>query len=184
MIVSTNSKPICGLSTGPLITRRMRAEHAVPWPMCFLCGVTGVISLGLLMMLLDGENLVEGTRAGTLAVRLTAAIFLPACFLTAYLTRGGVSFIEAGIAIVRADGCRASRLRCVWRALLSWAFMGVLGGITVFALALATEAKRPWLGLGMFFFAVSLFVGYLALMIWKPARAPHDFVAGTYLVPR
>src|SRR5581483_7097255 len=37
-----------------------------------------------------------------------------------FLTRGGLSWRIAGLALVRPDGRPASRLQCAWRAVLVW----------------------------------------------------------------
>lgn len=167
------------------VTRRMRAEHLLFHGMCiFFAGLVALISLGLLMIHLEDPDQPGGGSAGTIATRLTAAVFLIAFLLTAYLTRGGVSFIEAGIAIVRADGSRASGLRCVCRSLLSWGFVALVAGLVVVGIAIATRLRQPVLGLAPFLLGGAVLVLYLTLMLWKPARAPHDWLAGTYLVPK
>ncbi len=115
-----------------------------------------------------------------LIIGLSVSVFL--FFLPAYLTRGGLSFHRAGIAIVQADGRRASRLRCLGRALLSWTFIGVIGGLVYFAVSF--RELEHWQEIAILCVAGILFVGYIFLMIRHPGRAPHDYLMGTFLVPR
>ena len=52
---------------------------------------------------------------------LAMVVAIPACWvLWAFASRGGLSLPLAGIALVRNDGRRASRLACGWRAFLVW----------------------------------------------------------------
>src|SRR5262249_10303057 len=59
-------------------------------------------------------------------------ILVPAlwCVLWALFTRGGFTFRLMGISLRRADGRRAGRLRCAWRALLFWAPVATLLGLS------------------------------------------------------
>ena len=50
---------------------------------------------------------------------LAVYVCLPA-LIAALLFRGGLVLRMAGIAFVRRDGKRASRLRVFWRALVAW----------------------------------------------------------------
>ncbi len=70
--------------------------------------------------------------------------------LWAGLTRGGASLRFAGIQLVQADGRRAARWRCAWRALLIWlpvvSLLCVSGGLEVWRLNHCPEADLPaWL---------------------------------------
>jgi hypothetical protein len=130
---------------------------------------------------------------GMLALLLNMLAFW--CLLwvaSAFLFRGGLTHYRMGLSLVRANGLRAGRLRCAWRALLVWGpLTAVLMGtaradfwywtadIAANRLAWAAvlvEALR-WTGLAML-------VGYPVLAICYPRRAIHDWLAGTYLVPR
>jgi hypothetical protein len=110
----------------------------------------------------------------------------------AFATRGGLSFRLLGIALVRSDGERASRLRCAWRALIVWA---PVTGLLVAAYCLETwywsewRVDDPyrwalWLAWASWWTALALIAAYAALALWFPARGVHDRLAGTYLVPR
>src|SRR5262249_7224436 len=53
------------------------------------------------------------------------------CVLWALLTRGGVTFRLAGLSLRRGSGGRAGRLQCAWRALVFWAPVVALLGLSV-----------------------------------------------------
>jgi hypothetical protein len=110
----------------------------------------------------------------------------------AFLLRGGLSYRIVGIELVRSDGRPALRLQCAWRALLVWA---PLTGLLVLSLWLQIRFWSDWdrgdvrLGLHtvatvLWYAALALPAVYAALALARPARAPHDRLAGTYLVPR
>jgi tRNA A-37 threonylcarbamoyl transferase component Bud32 len=105
-------------------------------------------------------------------------------------TRGGLSLWLAGLRLVQADGRRAARWRCVWRALLVWApFAGLLlASLTVEGWRLlegaASQDAAAWLSWGTWWLAVLLLPTYVWLALRVPHRALHDRLAGTYLVPR
>lgn len=101
--------------------------------------------------------------------------------VTAGALRGGVSMLLTGIAVVRADGRRASRRQCALRALLVWLpVTGLLAGsmwIQVYHPQQAGVAVALWL------LAAALLPVYVAVALTYPSRAPQDRLAGTYLVP-
>jgi hypothetical protein len=111
---------------------------------------------------------------------------------SAFVFRGGLTHWRMGLSLVRADGRRAGRLRCAWRALLVW---GLLTGVLV-AIAQADEwywsadiaasrmARAALLVEGLRWAALALLVAYPVLAIVYPRRGPHDWLAGTYVVPR
>jgi hypothetical protein len=47
----------------------------------------------------------------------------------------------------------------------------------------ANAPGRVHLQAGLWWGAVALVLGYVVLAIWRPQRALHDRLAGTYLVP-
>jgi hypothetical protein len=141
---------------------------------------------------LDGVHL-EQLEAAVTTTALGAIIIWPALWLVwAFLARGGFSFRIVGLALVGRDGRPAPRWRCAWRALLVWAPPTALLAASVWlgdwywstwtpadprfwARWLARVAWWSWLG---------LLVGYLGLALRSPARALHDRLAGTWIVPR
>jgi hypothetical protein len=122
-----------------------------------------------------------------------AAFFLgPVLWVVwAFLTRGGLSYLVSGIAVVRRDGQRAGRFRCAWRAFLVWIPLGALvllsfrlddwywsqwGSDPAPVWALWTAWILGWT-------AWLLLAAYLILALRYPTRSLHDDLAGTCLVP-
>jgi hypothetical protein len=169
------------------ITRWIRAKHLLGHGLFACLGFMAMFLLfGFLLMLafrLSGQRSLGIGEHEEMAMTLGAlAVALILFFLPAYLARGGLSFIRAGIAVVGVDGRQASRLRCLWRAILVWVFVGVFGALTGIGIAITAEFR--WLQFGIAGVAVALFAGYVVLILRNPARAPHDYLARTYLVPR
>jgi hypothetical protein len=171
-LLATQDEPVA-------VTRWARAKHLVG---------QGVYSL-LGMLFLSGFVLLLGELVATIREAtgfdlmawppIVIAVLL--FFGPAYLGRGGVSFLRAGIAIVLADGRQASRLRCLVRALLAWTVVAVLGLVTWVGVTFFTFPWSEWIVPGT---AAALLAAYVSLMIRSPSRAPHDHVTKTYLVPR
>jgi hypothetical protein len=128
-------------------------------------------------------------------VGLICVVPLPLIWvLCAFLLRGGITLRLAGIALVRANGGKAFRMQCAWRALLVWipvvallALSGWFDGVWLGAW-LEQNMERygqahllSWVCWGC---AVSLLPFYVGLALWLPGRSVHDRLAGTYLVPR
>ncbi|MFO0809673.1 MAG: protein kinase [Gemmataceae bacterium] len=100
----------------------------------------------------------------------------------AFLTRGGLSLYFMGLCLVRANGHRAARWQCLWRALLVWMPIAILfSGLAVVKL-LAPE--RTVATTALFWSTILVLVGYIFLALRQPERGPHDRLAGTYVVPR
>jgi hypothetical protein len=126
-----------------------------------------------------------------LSVVVTLAVVLLLGVLSAFVTRGGVTFPLAGIRVVRSDGRLASRTRCAWRALIAWA--PVIGFILL-AIALDTwqlgrwrQGPSPWLPLLAslsWIAAVAVMALHVVAALWSPDRSWHDRLARTCLVPR
>jgi hypothetical protein len=102
--------------------------------------------------------------------------------LWAFLWRGGLTYRLAGLTLVLANGHRALRIQCALRALLVWAPVAALLGWSLWLAARSPEWAE--LSLLMWFLAVGLLLGYLVLALWFPRRGLHDWLAGTYLVPK
>jgi len=100
---------------------------------------------------------------------------LPAV-LAALLFRGGLALFAAGVAFVRRDGARASRLRLFWRSLVAWS--PVWAGF-IFA-GIGIEKHEPWPGL----LAAGLLLLLALLSTILPQRGLPDRLAGTWPVPR
>ncbi|MBI3408284.1 MAG: protein kinase [Planctomycetes bacterium] len=167
------------------LTRWLRFKHLIGHGLFAFFGL-GAIALLLTLpfvLLSEGSNEWSLGEAGDVVALVGGVtVGLVLFFLPSFLSRGGLSFLRAGIAIVTADGRRASRCRCLWRAVLAWGFLA--GICTLAAVGIAVTADFPWFDLGIAGLAALLIVGYLLLMLRNPGRAPHDFVSGTYLVPK
>jgi hypothetical protein len=110
------------------------------------------------------------------------ALFCTAFWVVwAFLFRGGYAFWRGGIVLRRADGRKAWRLQCAFRALLVWA--PVAGLLCLAALLTSLQPDRPWLSFALWGVAVFLLLSYVPMVLWSPARGPHDRLAGTYLMP-
>ena len=116
-----------------------------------------------------------GLPAFVITVSLVFYVCLPA-LVAALLFRGGLVLLIAGVTFVRQDGRRASRLRLLWRALVTWS-----PSLLAFFLCTLALAKhwvwQPWLALAL--------LGLLAaLSLALPRRGLQDRLAGTWPVPR
>jgi hypothetical protein len=121
-------------------------------------------------------------RGAVLATTLVAAGALLVGFVVfALLFRGGLSYVLAGLTIVRRDGRRAGRLRCAFRELLAWAPL-----LTVLVGCVWVQATWPWWGFGRVLVtatSVGALVASVAVALRYPESGPHDRIAGTYVVP-
>jgi hypothetical protein len=124
---------------------------------------------------------------------ILAALWPVIWILWAFLWRGGLSFRIAGIGLVRSDGRPAARWQCAWRALLFWApITALLVASSWVSLAYflslwdgsASPVWTPELAWVLFCAAFWLLIAYVAVAIVFPTRSLHDYLAGTYLVPR
>jgi eukaryotic-like serine/threonine-protein kinase len=128
------------------------------------------------------------TGEGTVkALRLLAYLSIPGIIL-AFIFRGGLLLALFGTAVQRTDGKRASRLRCLLRAVVAWSPLAVpfvVGIVGYGAMPSSSGAIRlnaagdrllecllPLMALGSVYAVV------------KPERGVQDRIAGTYLVPR
>jgi hypothetical protein len=96
---------------------------------------------------------------------------------TAFLLRGGASYIVTGIRVVRVIGGPATRRRCALRSLLTWAPVGLILCAAVVVRTAGLDAVLWWAALG-------LFPLYVAAALLDPERGPHDRLLRTWLVPR
>jgi eukaryotic-like serine/threonine-protein kinase len=120
-------------------------------------------------------------------------LFWPVVWVVwAFVTRGGLTLPLMGLCLVRGNGRPALRVQCAWRALLVWA--------PVIGLALASiwlgawywshwndDGSNRWMlwaSSVAWWASLALLPLYMALAIGFPRRSLHDWLAGTYLVPR
>jgi hypothetical protein len=108
--------------------------------------------------------------------------------------RGGLTLRMTGICLVRADGRKAARWQCAWRAFLFWLPLLVLlmASIALDYWFWSTGEPRPsgvlawlpWLSTVVWWAALLLLPLYAVLAIRSPMQSLHDRFAGTFLVPR
>jgi hypothetical protein len=109
-----------------------------------------------------------------------------------FLFRGGLTLRLMGIALQRGNGRPALRIQCAFRTLLVWAPVCGLLSLSVWLMLThwavwTPEQTSAWkldLSLVLWFLALGLLPVYVIIALRLPNRAPHDRLAGTYLVPR
>ena len=102
--------------------------------------------------------------------------------VSAFVFRGGLSFLVARIAMIDSRGKVAGRVRCAWRVFLLWGPV-----VFLFLMSAIIDAKTPhsfWLVIGTEWAAILTPVAYALVYFISPACSIHDRLAGTYLVPR
>jgi eukaryotic-like serine/threonine-protein kinase len=109
------------------------------------------------------------------AAGLILYVALPAV-LAALLFRGGPALRGAGIAFVRRDGRRASRLRLCWRALVAWIPVAAVAVVCIGA----THDGSPGWALVAVVALAALILGSLGM----PQRSLPDRLSGAWPVPR
>jgi eukaryotic-like serine/threonine-protein kinase len=168
------------------LTRRVRAWQILTEGICiFVEGLVGVL-LGWVLTAFLVSPLIGravGEEGETTSIVICAAVVL---LLVTCMTRGGLSFLGAGIRVARTDGRRASRLRCAWRTLLAGASLGVVGGLSYLGLFAGFLLLRQSLALALALWATpAVLLGFYGwLLLRDPSWSPHDHVAGTRLVPQ
>ena len=117
--------------------------------------------------------------AAVIGVTLLIYVCIPA-LLAALLFRGGLLLYAFGIAIIRKDGIRASRLRVFWRSLIAWSPVLVAPLALVLPIIFGIRLDIIW-GAGLVFILV---VVSAIVSVTLPNRSLQDRIAGTWLVPR
>jgi uncharacterized RDD family membrane protein YckC len=98
------------------------------------------------------------------------------------LTRGGLSFRLAGLALAREDGRRADRWRCAWRSFLVWLPPTALlvGSVA----AHGYVPRSPLLALTLYGLAIAVLPIYAGIALLDRQRGPHGWLSRTWVVPR
>jgi|GEM_PF-351900 len=180
--------------TGALIPpdQRTAAEHLIAAPLAFT-DMEFRQAAGIVEPRLKSEG--AGGRAMELADFVTslvevipwtllAASALPS-LVAALLFRGGLVLRMLGLAIVKEDGTKASRLRIFWRSLIAWCPAVLL--FTFMARLLVPLFDRGALSGESAVGTILVLILAIGLVVWAallPERGLHDRVAGTCLVPR
>jgi uncharacterized RDD family membrane protein YckC len=140
----------------------------------------------------SGPSPGQGMALFTVMYVVQMLFFLVLWVLWAFLWRGGLSLRWLALTLTRADGRKAARWQCALRALLVWAPVIAL---LIAAVCLdgwywsAWSADEPgswvpWLSWALWWIGLLLLPVYVLLAILFPRRCLHDWVVGTYLVPR
>ena len=115
------------------------------------------------------------SAAGSAVVTMSLSAF------GALVTGSGFTFRPFGAALVNGRGQRASRLRALWRAGVTWA------PLCLTLIAVKMSPKPPDYRVGLLAAQTALIAGIVAAAIWAvyhPSRSLQDRVAGTWIVPR
>jgi hypothetical protein len=122
-----------------------------------------------------GEKLPPWLPAIVMVGALLFYVGVPALIAT-LLFRGGLVLLIAGVTFVRKDGQRASRLRLLWRAIVTGSPLFLAFVLSIVAISQHLN-WGPWLALGI--------PGLLAVLsVALPKRGLQDRLAGTWPVPR
>ncbi len=118
---------------------------------------------------------------GVNPVQVTILVIPVLLVLGSVLFRGGISFMLAGITLVRSDGRKATHRQCGMRAALVWLPIALVlygsAALQIFA------PEHSYLAAVLWLLAATLLPIYIVIAIRFPTRAPQDRLAGTYLVP-
>jgi uncharacterized RDD family membrane protein YckC len=127
-------------------------------------------------------------------ILVPAILLFPVLWIvSAFVFRGGLVLRLMGIVVLRANGRRALRIQCAWRALLTWLppmallLVAVWLDVWCWKVWAATGHAGKWLeaaAWASWFAALLLLPAYLLLALWYPARGSQDRLSGTYLLPR
>jgi hypothetical protein len=130
-----------------------------------------------------GHYRIERGGSPLLTFILTVLVFWPVCWVAwAFVWRGGLTRRVLGLSVVLANGHRAWRLQCAWRALVVWVPVTALLWLAPWLDAYDPEQARwSW---ACWVTALAVLFGFAALAVRTPARGLHDRLAGTYVVPR
>ena len=101
--------------------------------------------------------------------------------LAAVVFRGGLSMALTGVALVRADGRKATRRQCALRAFLVW--LPVTGLLMASIWVQVRHPEWAYTHAGLWLLAAALLPVYVVVALKNPARPPQDRIAGTHLVP-
>jgi hypothetical protein len=104
------------------------------------------------------------------------------CLIGAALVPGGILFRLLGLAVVAADGREIGRLRSIGRVLVAWSPFLIWSVSLLPSPITALQA-----GVARLEAAVLVLAVLLAGAVWtvaRPRRGPHDWLLGTWIVPR
>jgi uncharacterized RDD family membrane protein YckC len=162
------------------VNRMLRAVHLVILALALVIPL--ILLFGVTLVTLT-ESPPSGLDVGFVGFFVGFLGFFPALWVGwALLFRGGFTLPMMGLTLVRWDGKRAKRAQCAGRAFVVW--------MPLILLLLLAQAVRDVsdqaiiVPLAIWSLALAYLVGCLILALWFPTRSLHDWLAGTYLVPR
>jgi uncharacterized RDD family membrane protein YckC len=130
---------------------------------------------------LKGWSLFKWMATMSLLAWMPLVVIGIASLITAPLFGGGLTYKLLGMAVVRQDGSRATRWRCLWRAAIAWS-------VPLVAVPFILEVGSWDLLPGEIEILVALLVvlfmpAVAAWAIFRPSCGLHDRLAGTRVVP-
>jgi len=151
-------------------------------------GVAGVIWVGKNRATMpdaaEALSVLSWTGLWLVALASMAGSFVVTVFLSvlgALVTGSGFTFRPFGAALVNGRGQRASRLRALWRAAVTWTpICATLGVIKM-------SPDPPNYNVGMLTLQTLLIAAIAAAAAWaiyRPSRSVQDRLSGTWIVPR
>jgi RDD family len=136
------------------------------------------------------QQIADAYRIVGVMFTIPMVFWLVVWVLWAFVWRGGIGFRFLGLALTRADGRKAARWQCGLRALLLWPLALWTAALWLDMWywsawpASALDSWVPWLSWGLWWLGAILLPVYALVAALYPRRALHDWMAGTYVVPR
>jgi hypothetical protein len=161
------------------LARRHRAMQIAASAL-FPIAVT-LVTLGTLVTVRDKDTtplLLWYTALAVCAGTMTVPMMLAG--IGAIVTGSGFTFRPFGAALVNRQGKRASRVRALWRAAITW-------WLVIPALILTAFTKRPNYRVSVMLVQTAILIGMFAAAAWaiaRPTRGIQDRLSGTWIVPR
>jgi hypothetical protein len=132
----------------------------------------------------EAFSLVSWTGLWLIALASAAGSFVVTIFfsvLGALITGSGFTFRPFGAVLVNARGQRASRLRALWRAAVTWTPVC----LTLIVVKLSPDPPNYRIDLLVLETALmALVAGAAAWAVSRPSRSLQDRLSGTWIVPR
>ena len=108
-------------------------------------------------------------------------VVVPFALFGAFVWRGGLTLRMFGAAVVNRQGERVSRLRALWRAMVTWS---IAAALPVFFKTNGDVTNAAGATLILQSLVMALFVAGAVWTALNPSRSIQDRLAGTWIVPR
>jgi hypothetical protein len=171
---------VTSVITAPAALPRRRRAMQIAASALFPIAVT-LVTLGTLVTLHDKDTtplLLWYTGLAVCAGTMTVPMLLAG--IGALVTGSGFTFRPFGAALVNRQGKRASRVRALWRAVITW-------WLVIPVLVLTAFTKRPNYRISVMLVQTVILIGIFAAAAWaiaRPTRGIQDRLSGTWIVPR